>query len=48
MQKFKNLVYIDKEIILKMLNYPDDRKDSFIWKIIAVQVLAFSNDHDIP
>ena len=48
MQKFKNLVYIDKEIILKMLNYPDDKKDSHIWKIIAVQVLASSIDYDIP
>ena len=48
MQKFKNLVYIDKEILLKMLNYPDDKKDSHIWKITVVQILASAIDYDIP
>jgi hypothetical protein len=48
MEKFKNVIYIQKKTILDMMKMEDNKPGSHIWKIVAVQALASAMEYNIP
>jgi hypothetical protein len=48
MHKWRTLISIDKDILVKMLQVPDQTDGSHLWKMTAIQMLALACTFDIP
>jgi len=48
MEKFKNFTFLNKKTIIDMLAFDDNKANSHIWKITAIQILATALDNNIP
>ena len=48
LEKFKDLVFINKKVIVEMLKMDESKATSHIWKIVIIQVLASCLEYNIP
>ena len=48
MHRWRTLISIDKDMLVKMLQVPDQTDGSHLWKMTAIQMLALACTFEIP